>query len=77
MTNLHLLDYLAEECGCECVSDLKFSSRLKIELNKLLKDENKEFSLTNWNDLINYLESAEEKFTSIEEAKEYAKRNLI
>ncbi|MEG0163764.1 hypothetical protein [Anaerorhabdus sp.] len=75
--NLHLLDYLAKECDCQYVSDLKFSSKLKVELRKLLDDEKKEFSLTNWNDLISYLESSEQNFTSIEKAKEYVQKNLI
>lgn len=77
MNNLHLIDYLSEQCGCECVSDLKYSSHLKLELRKLLQIDSNEFALTNWNDLINYLVNEDVEFESVQEAKDYLKEKLV
>lgn len=73
MENLHLLDYLSQQCGCDCLSNLRFSPKLKIELKKTLMTCTINFPLSDWNDTIHYLFNEPKKFKSITEIKEYFK----
>lgn len=66
-----LLLYLAETMGCQCISDLKFIADIrwiKFEISLLSPND---FSLTDWNDAVNYFTGETIVFENEESAKEY------
>lgn len=69
MIEVELLEYLQLQCGCEYLSDLKYSSRWQAKLLALKNPE--QFTLEEWNRTLEYLTEISSNYGSLREVNEY------